>query len=319
MKRFIEAQEMSYQTALAEIRAGYKSGHWIWYIFPQIQGLGYSYMSNFYGIKDLQEAVRYLEDETLGPRLREITSALLAIKGRTAVEILGDTDALKVRSCMTLFDCLCPHDIFEQVLIKYYLGTYCIKTVKSLIDINKALSYIGADPEDFHLKNSMFYRSPSRSIHGIDHVYRTMIACALIGEMTQKPREGLLAFCGAYIHDLARATDWEEEEHGANAALNYFDKFNGLWDKYGLTPEERTYVKEAVRQHSIKETTLAGEPGYDVMATLKDADALDRCRIGDLDIQYLRYKESRYLARGIEFIYSRTRKDYSDIPFKDFI
>lgn len=322
MKRFIEAQERDWQTALSEIRAGRKYSHWIWYIFPQIQGLGQSSMSYHYGIKDLKEAVDYLEDSTLGPRLREITAALLEVKGRSAVEILGNTDAMKVRSCMTLFDIVSPHDIFEKVLIKYYRDTCCMKTVKSIfnqMNINRALSYIGADPKDFHLKNSMFFRSPYDSIHGIDHVYRTMIACALIGEMTMKPREGLLAFCAAYIHDLARATDYEEAEHGENAALNYFDKFGNIWEKYRLTPDERSYVKEAVRQHSIRETLQSGDSGYDVMAILKDADALDRCRIGDLDVKYLRYKESRYLVRRIEYIYQNTWQEHEDISFCEFL
>lgn len=188
--------------------------------------------------------------------------------------------------------------------------------MKRLIE---ALTYIGADPSDFHLTDSMFFRSSLHSIHGIDHIYRTMIACALIGQLTQKPRAALLAFCGAYIHDLARATDWIEDEHGANAALNYFDKFDALWEKYELTPEERRHVKEAVRQHSIKEITQKGEEGYDVMAILKDADALDRCRIGDLDPAYLRYPQSKNLVRYIEDIYSRTSGHYEDISFTDFI
>ena len=115
MKRFIEAQERDYEYALAEIRAGRKTSHWIWYIFPQVQGLGYSYNSKYYAIKDINEARQYLQDEILGARLREITSALLAVQNRSALEILGHTDALKVKSCMTLFDHVCPNDIFEQV------------------------------------------------------------------------------------------------------------------------------------------------------------------------------------------------------------
>ncbi|MBR5832995.1 MAG: hypothetical protein IKY48_00270 [Bacteroidales bacterium] len=187
------------------------------------------------------------------------------------------------------------------------------------VDINAALTYIGADPEDFHLTDSMFFRSTMNSIHGIDHVYRTMIGCAMIGALTQKPRAALLAFCGAYIHDLARATDWVEDEHGANAALNYFDKFNALWDKYELNPAEREQIKEAVRQHSIKETIQKGEDGYDVMAILKDADALDRCRIDDLNPAYLRYQESCHLISYITHIYFTTVGHYEDITFKDFL
>ena len=92
MKRFIEAQQKDYARALAEIRAGRKRTHWIWYIFPQIQGMGYSYNTKYYSIKDINEAREYLNDETLGPRLREITSALLAVEGRTALEILAATN-----------------------------------------------------------------------------------------------------------------------------------------------------------------------------------------------------------------------------------
>lgn len=135
MERFIEAQQTkyaSYATALSEIRSGLKTTHWIWYIFPQIQGLGYSHMTRTYAIKDLNEAKQYLNDEILGPRLREITSALLAVEGRSALEILGDPDDKKVRSCMTLFDFISPNDIFEQVLIKYYNGTRCSRTIKTL-------------------------------------------------------------------------------------------------------------------------------------------------------------------------------------------
>ena len=322
MKRFLEAQQLDYTKALNEIRSGRKLSHWIWYIFPQIQGLGFSYMSQHYAIKDLNEAVSYLDHDVLGPRLREITTALLSVENRSALDILGSPDDKKVRSCMTLFDYICPMDIFGQVLDKYYHGSRCTRTIKALADqmsISSALSYIGADPNDFHLTDSMFYKSTLSSIHGIDHVYRTMIGCALIGQQVQKPREALLSFCGAYIHDLARKNDGVEDEHGANAALHYFNRFSELWDKYKLTEEERRQVKEAVRQHSIKESILKDEEGYDVMAILKDADALDRCRIGDLDPRYLRYRESRHLVRFIENIYSKTAGHYNDISFTDFV
>lgn len=132
MKRFIEAQERDYEYALAEIRAGRKTSHRIWYIFPQVQGLGYSYNSKYYAIKDINEARQYLQDEILGARLREITSALLAVQNRSALEILGHTDALKVKSCMTLFDHVCPNDIFEQVLTKYYNSKRCTRTLEVL-------------------------------------------------------------------------------------------------------------------------------------------------------------------------------------------
>ena len=132
MKRFIEAQQKDYARALAEICAGRKRTHWIWYIFPQIQGMGYSYNTKYYSIKDINEAREYLNDETLGPRLREITSALLAVEGRTALEILAEPDVYKVQSCMTLFDHISPNDIFNQVLVKYYNGVRCSHTINAL-------------------------------------------------------------------------------------------------------------------------------------------------------------------------------------------
>ena len=140
MKRFIDAQRKDsgmgadYETALAEIRSGRKFTHWIWYIFPQIQGLGYSPMTQKFAIKDIDEARQYLNDETLGPRLREIASALLAVEGRTALEILGSPDDMKVKSCMTLFDYISPNDIFNQVLLKYYNGSRCTHTIKTLTE-----------------------------------------------------------------------------------------------------------------------------------------------------------------------------------------
>jgi hypothetical protein len=146
-----------------------------------------------------------------------------------------------------------------------------------------------------------------------------MIGCALLGELLQKPREGLLAFCGAYIHDLARETDGEEPEHGANAVLKYFDKFNNLWDKYQLTHAEREQVKQAVTQHSGCEWMQPKDPGYHVMAILKDADALDRCRIGDLVPEWLRYAESKRLIKIIELIYVKTSSVNEYMEFASFV
>ena len=104
MERFLDAQEVVYTTALAEIRAGRKSSHWIWYIFPQMRGLGHSYNSEYYGIESLEEAREYLHHEVLGERLREITGALLEHRNKSATDILGEIDAMKLRSSMTLFD-----------------------------------------------------------------------------------------------------------------------------------------------------------------------------------------------------------------------
>lgn len=132
LERFSEAQNRDYEAALNEIREGYKRTHWIWYIFPQMYGLGHSYYSKFYGIVNRQEAEAYLADPVLGARLREITAALLSHEKYTAREILGHVDALKVRSCMTLFDSISSDDIFDQVLRKYYDGTRCQATLRML-------------------------------------------------------------------------------------------------------------------------------------------------------------------------------------------
>ena len=132
MERFIEAQERHYQLALTEVQAGKKQGHWIWYIFPQMRGLGRSYFAHMYGIRDREEAEEYLNHEVLGKRLREITAALLAHEERTAEEIFGDLDAMKVGSCMTLFDIISPEDIFSEVLRRFYSNTRCEITIAML-------------------------------------------------------------------------------------------------------------------------------------------------------------------------------------------
>lgn len=125
IERFVEAQEevwAGYAVALAEIEQGRKMSHWIWYIFPQLRGVGHSRRSYFYGIADRQEAEAYLAHPVLGPRLREISDALLANTNRSARAILGDIDAQKVQSCMTLFDSISPNDIFADVLSSFYNG-----------------------------------------------------------------------------------------------------------------------------------------------------------------------------------------------------
>ena len=135
LDRFLEAQDSgwaTYSEALKEIKDGHKMGHWIWYIFPQIKGLGHSHNSEFYGISGKEEAKAYLNHAVLGARLKEITEALLDCKNPSAFNILGFPDVLKVQSCMTLFDLVMPNDIFYEVLVKYYEGKPCEKTIKRL-------------------------------------------------------------------------------------------------------------------------------------------------------------------------------------------
>ena len=132
LERFLEAQNSgwdSYEMALGEIKNGHKYSHWIWYVFPQIKGLGHSYNSEFYGISGIEEAEAYLSHELLGSRLREITDALLSHNDKTAQSILGDIDSMKVRSCMTLFDLVLPNDVFAKVLDTFYEGKRCEKTL----------------------------------------------------------------------------------------------------------------------------------------------------------------------------------------------
>ena len=112
-----------YDGVLRELQAGRKTGHWIWFIFPQISGLGHSAMSQHFAIVSLDEARAYLAHPVLGTRLRECAGVVLAIKGRSATEIFGSTDAMKLRSCMTLFLRAAPDEpLFAQVLDRYYSG-----------------------------------------------------------------------------------------------------------------------------------------------------------------------------------------------------
>lgn len=125
IERFVEAQNSNWSTyadALAEIRKGRKTSHWIWYVFPQLRGLGHSSMAEFFGISGRAEAEEYLSHPVLSARLREISEALLAHEGKSAIEILGGIDSMKVRSCMTLFDSISPDDVFAKVLDRFYHG-----------------------------------------------------------------------------------------------------------------------------------------------------------------------------------------------------
>lgn len=135
LRRFIKAQSLpysGYSTALEEIKAGRKRSHWIWYIFPQLKGLGHSYNAEYYGIAEREEAEAYLADATLGLRLREISLALLAVNGKSASEILGGIDAMKVKSSMTLFDAISPGDVFAAVIDKCFDGKRDGLTLKML-------------------------------------------------------------------------------------------------------------------------------------------------------------------------------------------
>ena len=121
--RFLEAQNQVYLKALSEIKKGKKQSHWMWYIFPQIMGLGSSENAKFYGIANLEEAVDYLAHPVLGKHLIEITEVLLQINGKSATEIFGTPDDIKLQSSMTLFAYVpAANPIFNQVLQKYFQG-----------------------------------------------------------------------------------------------------------------------------------------------------------------------------------------------------
>lgn len=123
LERFLEAQETSYQQAVAELRAGWKQTHWSWYILPQMLGLGSSSMSVRFAIRSLGEAKAYLEHPVLGSRLRECVAAINAHAGLSASQVLGETDAQKFRSCLTLFAQAAGSDsIFDEALNKYFSG-----------------------------------------------------------------------------------------------------------------------------------------------------------------------------------------------------
>jgi len=123
LKRFLDAQARDYKVALWELKSGRKRSHWIWYIFPQLSGLGRSTRSDIYAIASLDEARAYLAHPLLGPRLIECADTLLAVEGKSARDILGMPDDMKVRSCATLFAAVSPAgSVFERLLDKYYGG-----------------------------------------------------------------------------------------------------------------------------------------------------------------------------------------------------
>ena len=133
LARFVHAQEHAYAQALSEIRSGRKQSHWMWYIFPQFDGLGFSSTSRKYAIKSVDEAEAYLRHPILGPRLLEGAQATLSVEGRSALELFGSPDDMKLRSCATLFASVSPAgSVFEQVLDRYFGGEPDATTLRLL-------------------------------------------------------------------------------------------------------------------------------------------------------------------------------------------
>jgi uncharacterized protein (DUF1810 family) len=133
LDRFVRAQRNDFDQALSEITSGKKRTHWMWYIFPQLDGLAFSSTAKRYAIKSIGEAKAYLDHPTLGPRLLECAEAAMRVDGRSATEIFGSPDDLKLRSCATLFACVSPRgSVFERLLEKYYGGERDRKTLRLL-------------------------------------------------------------------------------------------------------------------------------------------------------------------------------------------
>lgn len=225
IKRFIEAQTNTYSRAVDEISAGRKRSHWIWYIFPQIAGLGYSYMTKLYAIRDLEEAAEYLAHPLLGARLRQCVSELLKLTTDNPHEVFGSPDDMKVRSCMTLFDVVEPHSVFSKVLDKFYAGKKDLRTLNILgvalpaaaqsgipeIGVNilpdsKALPLVGAvcgdiigsSYERYPVKSADFTLFTKTSRYTDDTVCSIAVADALINQKDFAER--LKYWCRKYPH-----------------------------------------------------------------------------------------------------------------------
>ena len=134
LNKFLTAQASSYPTALSELKNGRKETHWMWYIFPQIKGLGFSSTAQFYSIESLSEAKDYLKHEILGKRLKEITEVLLNLEETDPIKIFGFPDDLKLKSCMTLFSNAdgTENNLFQKVIQKFFEGVFDEMTVENL-------------------------------------------------------------------------------------------------------------------------------------------------------------------------------------------
>lgn len=130
LSRFVKAQERVYDRVLAELKSGHKRTHWMWFVFPQIDGLGHSSTTKYYSIKSIEEARQYLDHPVLGKRLRECAESILAVEGLSASRIFGYPDDLKLKSSMTLFARVAePQSVFTRVLDKYFHGAHDERTV----------------------------------------------------------------------------------------------------------------------------------------------------------------------------------------------
>jgi uncharacterized protein (DUF1810 family) len=326
---FEVAHKSHFANALEEVKCGHKQAHWMWYIFPQIYGLGTSDTAKRYAICSLDEATAFAEHNTLGENLRNISGELLHLQGVTASQIFGDIDAQKLQSSMTLFDAIYTNSVYGQVLDKYFNGerdkkTLCRLTLNDRV-IN-ALNYIGVEAKDFNIVPGMYSFQRTRPTHRFSHIYRVMIGTALIAHKIKEPRLGLLAFIAAFIHDLARENDGHDPQHGRRAAQTKLPKLTHLLSKYNITPEEYDIIAKASTYHSEHMQYRVSDECFKTCKILSDADALDRCRFENrearLDVSYLHFNESRSCITPIDFICKesvRQGKIYTEIPFEEFI
>ena len=327
--RFEKAHEFCYEIALSEVKQGRKESHWMWYIFPQIFGLGISQRAVDFALNSLQEARAFLAHDMLGNHLREICEALLKLQGADAVQVFGRTDAMKLRSSMTLFDAVQSNDIFAEVLDKYYDGerdelTLCRLGLNDRMQ--KALDFIGVEAEDFRINPCMYSFQRKAPTHRFSHIYRVMIGTALIAHKLNEPRLGLLAFMAAFIHDLARLNDGYDPEHGRRSAETKLPMLTHLLSKYKISAQEYEMIAKASTYHCERIEEKLSDDCYKVCKMLSDADALDRCRFHNaedrLDVRFLHFEESKMCIDAIDFICKesvRQRKIYTEIPFAEFI
>ena len=123
LARFVEAQERDYERALSELKAGRKRSHWMWYVFPQLEGLGSSPTSRYFAVRNVEEAAAYLAHPVLGPRLVQVSEAVLQLEGRSATDVFGSPDDMKLRSSATLFAAVSPEgSVFHRIVEKYFDG-----------------------------------------------------------------------------------------------------------------------------------------------------------------------------------------------------
>lgn len=291
LERFVKAQSdkyNGYDTALREIKTGKKKSHWMWYIFPQLSGLGRSSFANYYAIKNLDEAEAYLADTVLGARLREISTEVLKHTDKSAIEIFGHIDSMKLRSCMTLFDAVSQDDVFAKVLNQFYDGKRCELTLKKLsspfkIDIDALRNYV----------NSRWQLGDLHGLKHWDNVFQN--GMLLASDNPDVNKDVVAAF--AYLHDCERMDDFEDIYHGPRAAEFIVSIRDTLLKN--LTDEEFKLLQTACREH-----TTASRTGNITIDTCFDSDRLDLERCGiTTDPKLMASERGAYWAGNLDEFY----------------